>query len=68
MDDHPRTSHALKKRINMSIQTYRIYIKATPQAVWDALTKPEWSIKYGYAPLVDYDLDASTFRAYRTRG
>jgi len=52
----------------MSIQTYRIYIKATPQAVWDALTKPEWSIKYGYAPLVDYDLDASTFRAYRTRG
>jgi len=52
----------------MNIQTYRIYIKATPQAVWDALTKPEWTIKYGYAPLVDYDLAASTFRAYPNEG
>ncbi len=31
-----------------AIQKYRIYIKATPQAVWDALTKPEWSVRYGY--------------------
>jgi hypothetical protein len=31
-----------------AIQKYRVYIKATPQAVWDALTKPEWSVRYGY--------------------
>ena len=31
-----------------AIQKCRVYIKATPQAVWDALTKPEWSVRYGY--------------------
>ncbi len=29
---------------------------ASPQAVWDALTKPEWTKRYGYAPLVEYEL------------
>ena len=24
-------------------QVYRVYIKATPQAIWDAITKPEWT-------------------------
>lgn len=38
-----------------TIQKYTVYIKATPQAIGDALTKPEWTVKYGYAPLVDYD-------------
>jgi uncharacterized protein YndB with AHSA1/START domain len=52
-----------------AIQTYRAYIKATPQAIWDALTRPEWSIKYGYAPLVDYDLRVGgQFRAYPNEG
>jgi hypothetical protein len=27
----------------------------TAQAIWDAITTPEWTMKYGYAPLVDYD-------------
>jgi uncharacterized protein YndB with AHSA1/START domain len=39
-----------------TVQMYRVYIKATPQAIWDAITKPEWTVKYGYAPLVDFDL------------
>jgi uncharacterized protein YndB with AHSA1/START domain len=52
-----------------TLQTYRIYIKATPQTVWDALTKPEWTIKYGYAPLVDYDLrPGGKYRAYPNPG
>jgi uncharacterized protein YndB with AHSA1/START domain len=37
-------------------QVYRVYIKATPQAIWDAITKPEWSDRYGYGGFVDYDL------------
>jgi len=41
----------------MNVQKYRLYIKASPEAIWDALTKPEWSIRYGYAPLVDYELE-----------
>jgi uncharacterized protein YndB with AHSA1/START domain len=37
-------------------QVYRVWIKATPQAIWDAITKPEWTERYGYPGLVDYDL------------
>jgi uncharacterized protein YndB with AHSA1/START domain len=37
-------------------QVYRVYIKATPQAIWDAITKPEWTERYGYTGLVDFDL------------
>lgn len=37
-------------------QVYRVYIKASAEKIWDALTKPEWSQKYGYTGLVDYDL------------
>jgi uncharacterized protein YndB with AHSA1/START domain len=40
----------------MTTQVYRIYIKATAQAIWDAITTPEWSDRYGYGNLVDYDL------------
>jgi uncharacterized protein YndB with AHSA1/START domain len=39
-----------------TVQINRIYIKATPQAIWDAITRPEWTEKYGYGGRVDYDL------------
>lgn len=39
-------------------QVYRIVIKATPQAIWDAITKPEWTERYAYGGRVDYDLKA----------
>ena len=52
-----------------TIQTYRVYIKATPQAVWDGLTRPEWTVKYGYAPLVDYELrPGGAYRAHPNDG
>jgi len=37
-------------------QVYRVYIKATPHAIWDAITRPEWTERYGYGGLVEYDL------------
>lgn len=37
-------------------QVYRIYIKAAPEAIWEAITKPEWTSRYGYAGHVSYDL------------
>jgi uncharacterized protein YndB with AHSA1/START domain len=37
-------------------EVYRVYIKTTPQAIWDAITKPEWTERYGYTGLVDFDL------------
>ncbi len=37
-------------------QVYRVYIKATPEAIWDAITKPEWTERYGYGGRAEYDL------------
>jgi uncharacterized protein YndB with AHSA1/START domain len=37
-------------------QVYRVYIKATPEAIWDAITKPEWNERYGYPGRGEYDL------------
>ena len=37
-------------------QVYRVYIRTTPQRVWDAITKPEWTERYGYQGVADYDL------------
>ena len=33
---------------SVTTQVYRVYIKATPEAIWDAITKPEWTERYGY--------------------
>jgi uncharacterized protein YndB with AHSA1/START domain len=41
---------------SVATQVYRVYIKATPQAVWDAITKPEWTERYGYGGRGEYDL------------
>jgi uncharacterized protein YndB with AHSA1/START domain len=41
---------------SVTTQVYRVYIKATPEAIWDAITKPEWTRRYGYRGIADYDL------------
>ena len=49
---------------SVTTQVYRVYIKATAQAIWDAITQPEWAEKYGYGGRVEYDLRAGgAFRA-----
>ncbi len=40
----------------VTTQVYRVYIKATPEAIWDAITKPEWTERYGYGGRGNYDL------------
>jgi uncharacterized protein YndB with AHSA1/START domain len=50
---------------DVTTQVYRVFIKATPQAIWDAITKPEWAARYGYACPVEYDLrPGGTFRCF----
>jgi uncharacterized protein YndB with AHSA1/START domain len=39
----------------VTTQVYRVYIKASQQAVWDAITKPEWTQRYGYRGTVEFD-------------
>jgi uncharacterized protein YndB with AHSA1/START domain len=40
----------------VTTQVYRVYIKAAPQAIWDAITQPEWTQKYGYQGIAEYEL------------
>ncbi|MGH8828453.1 MAG: SRPBCC family protein [Jiangellaceae bacterium] len=48
----------------VTTQKYRIYIKATPEAIWDAITKPEWTERYGYGGRVEFDRrPGGTYRA-----
>jgi uncharacterized protein YndB with AHSA1/START domain len=37
-------------------QVYRVYIKATADAIWTAITDPEWTNRYGYTGYANYDL------------
>ena len=39
-------------------QVYRIVIKASAQAIWDAITKPDWTERYGYGGRVHFQLKA----------
>lgn len=40
----------------VTTQVHRVYIKATPEAIWAAITKPEWTQKYGYQGSAEFDL------------
>ena len=47
---------AMTETPTTTTQVYRVYIRTTPEAVWDAITKPEWTERYGYGGIADYDL------------
>ena len=48
-------------------QVYEVYIKAAPQAIWDAITSPEWTVKYSYQGAVEYELrPGGAYRAHST--
>jgi uncharacterized protein YndB with AHSA1/START domain len=40
----------------VTTQVYRVYIKASPEAIWDAITKPEWTRRYAYKGILEYDV------------
>jgi uncharacterized protein YndB with AHSA1/START domain len=37
-------------------QVHEIYIRAPAEAIWEAITSPEWSQRYGYQGIYEYDL------------
>jgi uncharacterized protein YndB with AHSA1/START domain len=39
-----------------TLEVFRVYIKATPQAIWEAITAPEWNQRYGYHTPATYEL------------
>lgn len=40
----------------VTTQMHRVYIRATPEAIWTAITDPEWTAKYGYGGHAHYEL------------
>ncbi|WP_229072987.1 SRPBCC domain-containing protein [Actinoplanes sp. DH11] len=38
-------------------QVHRIWIKAAPEKIWDAIIDPEWNARYGYAAPQFYELE-----------
>ncbi len=55
---------------NVGTQVYRVYIRATPQAIWDAITSPEWTARYGYGGRAEWDPElkpGATYRGARER-
>jgi uncharacterized protein YndB with AHSA1/START domain len=56
-----------RTRADVATQVYQVYIRATPQKIWDAITTPEWTAKYGYQGPVEYDLrPGGSFKAFAT--
>jgi uncharacterized protein YndB with AHSA1/START domain len=39
-----------------TVQVHRVYIRATPERVWEAITSSEWTERYGYGGSIDIDL------------
>ena len=39
-----------------TVQVFRVYIKATPEAIWEAITSADWNGKYGYHAAATYEL------------
>jgi uncharacterized protein YndB with AHSA1/START domain len=50
-----------------STQIFRVYIKATAEAIWDAITAPEWTDRYGYGGFIEYDGDIKRGTPYRIK-
>jgi uncharacterized protein YndB with AHSA1/START domain len=50
------STEAVATQAGTTTQVYRIFIRATPQAIWDAITKPEWTQRFGYGLIDEYDL------------
>lgn len=54
---------------SVTTQVYRVFIRATPQAIWDAITKPEWTERFGYGIRDVYELHpGGTYRGYSNDG
>ncbi|MGA8848049.1 MAG: SRPBCC domain-containing protein, partial [Nocardioides sp.] len=56
-------AHMTSSTSTPTTQVFRVHIKAPAEAVWEAITSPEWSARYGYGPM-EFDLrPGGRFRA-----
>ncbi len=43
-------------KAGMTTRVHEIYIKAPQEQIWEAITSPEWTAKYGYGAAVEVEL------------
>jgi uncharacterized protein YndB with AHSA1/START domain len=43
-----------------ALQVYTVFIKASPEAIWEAITKPEFTSRYFYGSQVESSLEPGT--------
>ncbi|MGH9129713.1 MAG: SRPBCC family protein [Acidimicrobiales bacterium] len=56
-------------KTNVATQVYRVYICASAQAIWDAITQPEWTERFGYGGRSEYDLrPGGAYRGWTSEG
>ena len=54
-------------KASVTTQVHEVYIRATPEAIWEAITSPEWTTKYAYRSAVEYDLrPGGAYKAHAT--
>jgi uncharacterized protein YndB with AHSA1/START domain len=41
-------------------QVYAVFIRATPEQVWDGITKPEFTARYFYGSVIDSTYEPGT--------
>jgi uncharacterized protein YndB with AHSA1/START domain len=52
-----------------TVQVHRIFIRATPERIWQAITDPAWNGRYGYGAAAEYDLSpGGAYRSYASEG
>ena len=39
--------------INLATSVYQVFIRATPEQLWEAITKPEFTVKYFHGARVE---------------
>lgn len=45
-----------EKETRVTTRVHEIYIRASAESIWNAITTPEWTAKYGYQTRAEFDL------------
>jgi uncharacterized protein YndB with AHSA1/START domain len=64
---HTAQAHIVQAGIVQAgtVRTHRIFIRATPEEIWDALTRPGWTQLYGYQAPAQYEMrPGGAYRAF----
>jgi uncharacterized protein YndB with AHSA1/START domain len=61
------TETAAAAQATGTTQVYRVWIRATPERIWQAITDPEWNARYGFGAPGEYELHAGgAYRSFAT--